>query len=212
MEVNNIALTSEQNSLGCQGTEIDLLACAQAGELDAFNQLVLLYQSEVYNLAYWLVADSQTAEDVTQESFLKAFQHMRQFRGGSFRSWLLRITRNTCLDELRRQKRQPIDQYHSYDGEDGTPGWMGTSGSIQHTVENNELKNTIRSGIQNLHARFSQAVILVDIMTLEYAEAAAILNAPIGTIKSRVARGRMALRSHLTHAHPDGWQRRDSET
>ncbi len=87
--------------------EQQLIAAAQRGSLDAFNELVLAYQDRVYNLAYRILGDPAAAEDVTQEAFIAAYRTLNTFRGGSFLSWLLRTAANRCYDELRRQKRRP---------------------------------------------------------------------------------------------------------
>src|SRR5512139_2161772 len=91
--------------------EEKLIADAAQGDLQAFNELVLLYQNMAYHHAYSLLGDPATAEDATQESFIKAFQAVNRFRGGSFRSWLLKIVTNTSYDILRRSSRhfsQPL--------------------------------------------------------------------------------------------------------
>ena len=76
------------------------------GDLEAFNQLVLILQDKVYHLALYFLGNEQDAEDATQDAFLTAYRKLGTFRGGSFQSWLLRITTNLCLDRLRYQKRR----------------------------------------------------------------------------------------------------------
>lgn len=80
---------------------------AQKNDLDAFNHLVLSYQDSAFSLASWMLNDDALAEDVVQTAFLAAYRHIRHFRGGSFRAWLLKITRNSCIDELQRRIRHP---------------------------------------------------------------------------------------------------------
>ena len=84
-----------------------LIASARKGDVRAFNQLVMLYQSMVYNLAYRILSDPDAAADATQDAFLSAFKAMHKFRGGSFKAWLLRIVTNACYDQLRRKQRRP---------------------------------------------------------------------------------------------------------
>ena len=86
--------------------ETALIADAKKGDVQAYNRLVIHYQELAYNVARRIVGSPQAAEDITQESFIAAYQALNRFRGGSFKSWLLRIVTNTCYDHLRRQKRR----------------------------------------------------------------------------------------------------------
>src|SRR5512146_2992596 len=87
--------------------EAQLIKSAGAGDLEAFNDLVLRHQDLIYNVAYSILGDRDAAEDVAQETFISAFQHIGRFRGGSFRGWLLRITTNACYDVFRSLRRRP---------------------------------------------------------------------------------------------------------
>src|SRR5215468_9660727 len=87
--------------------ELALIRDAQRGDVESFNTLVLHYQSSVYNLAYRLTGEADSAADASQEAFISAYGHLSQFRGGSFKSWLMRIVTNACYDEMRRRKRRP---------------------------------------------------------------------------------------------------------
>ena len=87
--------------------EAALIAAAQKGHLPSFNQLILHYQSLAYNVAYRVMGDNELAADATQDAFIKAFQRLDQYRGGSFKAWLLRIVTNTCYDVLRARRRRP---------------------------------------------------------------------------------------------------------
>src|SRR4030042_2022377 len=87
--------------------ESALISAAQKGDLDSFNTLVLAYQHQVYNLAYRIMGDGASASDATREAFISAWRHIGGFRGGSWKSWLLRIVTNACYDEVRRIKRRP---------------------------------------------------------------------------------------------------------
>jgi RNA polymerase sigma-70 factor, ECF subfamily len=191
----------------CRMTENDLLTSAQQGNLEAFNQLVLEYQQDVYNVAYWIVKDGQTAEDITQDTFLKAYQRIEQFHGGSIRGWLFRVAKNASIDELRRHKRHRIDPLLPVDchcdNENETPHLISDSSSVQHTIENKELYSAISFWIRGLHTNYSIPIILIDIMTMNYEEAASVMNVPIGTIKSRVSRARNYLRKQINHYHND---------
>ena len=88
--------------------ESKLIAAARKGDLEAFNQLVLAYQNLLYTQAYRLLGDGQLADDATQETFIKSYQKLSTYRGGSFKVWLLRIVTNVCYDELRRRRYLPV--------------------------------------------------------------------------------------------------------
>ena len=98
--------------------EAGLIRDAQQGDLNAFNSLVLTHQTVAYNLAYRILGDAAPAADATQEAFLSAFRHLRSYRGGSFRAWVLRIVTNASYDELRRQKRRPAVSLDGMGSED----------------------------------------------------------------------------------------------
>src|SRR5258706_8119229 len=87
--------------------ELALIHEAQRGNVESFNTLVLHHQTNVYNLAYRLTGEPHAAADATQEAFIAAYGHLSSFRGGSFKSWLMRIVTNACYDEMRRRKRRP---------------------------------------------------------------------------------------------------------
>jgi RNA polymerase sigma-70 factor (ECF subfamily) len=175
-----------------------LIASARKGDVRAFNQLVMLYQSMVYNLAYRILSDPDAAADATQDAFLKAYKAMRQFRGGSFKAWLLRIVTNACYDQLRRKQRRPasslddlpVDADHSHYLRDPAK-------QPDAVVEQQELNRAIQAGIMTLP--FEQRVVLVlsDVQGLSYNEIAQATGLSLGTVKSRLSRGRAKLRDHL---------------
>jgi RNA polymerase sigma-70 factor (ECF subfamily) len=171
------------------------------GDLDAFNQLVLSYQPIAYSHAYGLLGDPASAEDATQEAFLHAFQAMRGFRGGSFRAWLLKIVTNAAYDMLRRSGRHPTQPLFPVD-EDGeeveSPAWLADPNpSVQETVEGNEFTKKIYKLLDELPEVYRSVLTLVDVLELDYAEAAQTLNVPLGTIKSRLARARFQMQKKL---------------
>jgi RNA polymerase sigma-70 factor, ECF subfamily len=181
--------------------ETNLIRAALKGDLDAFNQLVLEYQDTVYNQAYYLLNDPAAAEDISQEVFILAFQKLVQYRGGSFRAWLLRITTNACYDEIRRWKRKrqiplvPLDE----DGDEiESPYWLADhSPSIEEMIEREEFVGRIQNLLDEMPLALKSAVMLIDMQEMDYAEAAQALNIPMGTLKSRLVRGRLKLRSLL---------------
>lgn len=181
--------------------ETALINAAQKGDLDAFNRLVLAYQDMVYNQAYRVLGESAAADDASQEAFISAFKHLRSFRGGSFRGWLLRIVTNACYDELRRRKRQPTTALEPQDDagkEIESPRWIADPGELpEETAERAELSRAIQNCIEGLTPEFRVVIALVDVQGLNYAEAAEAISRPIGTVKSRLARARANMRDCL---------------
>lgn len=178
-----------------------LIVAASKGDLEAFNQLVLSYQNLAYNHAYSLMGDPASAEDVTQESFVKAFQGLNSFRGGSFRSWLLRIVTNCAYDILRRSQRHPLQPLfpEDDDGEEleSAPWLADPSASVQDAVEQAELSEELRVMMEQLPETYRNVLTMVDVYQFDYLETAQTLRVPIGTVKSRLARARMQMKEML---------------
>jgi RNA polymerase sigma-70 factor (ECF subfamily) len=182
--------------------EIYLIEEAKKGDLDAFNRLVLAYQTRVYNLAFRILGDEPAAEDTAQTTFLVAYQKLNGFRGGSFIAWLLRIATNQCYDTLRYNKRHPTTQLEPTDDEDDSPespSWMADrSNQPEDTFDRVELDHAIQHCLSALPTEYRAVAILVDVQGLDYDTAAAIIKTPLGTIKSRLARARLRLRECLS--------------
>jgi RNA polymerase sigma-70 factor, ECF subfamily len=179
-----------------------LVQSAQKGDLDSFNRLVLFYQDSVYNLACRILSDSDLASDATQATFISAYRNLSQFRGGSFKAWLMRMVSNNCLDELRRQKRhphialEPINPDNEEEFE--TPAWLkDDSPSPESTLEMKELEKGIQHCLDQLPEEFKIVVLLVDVEGLDYSEASQSIQKPLGTVKSRLARARSKLQECL---------------
>ncbi len=171
------------------------------GDLNSFNKIVLEYQDMVYHQAYRVIGEPDAAEDATQEAFISAYQKLHTYRGGSFKSWLLRIVTNACYDELRRRQRQPVTALKPEDdhGEEiNSPKWMEDPGERpEETVQRSELSEAIQRCLNRLDEKFRTIVVLVDIQGMDYASAAEIIDRPLGTIKSRLARARQSLQECL---------------
>lgn len=184
-----------------QPAETVLINKVVNGNLEAFNQLVLTYQNMAYNHAYAMLGDPTLAEDATQDSFIKAFQGIQSFRGGSFRGWLLKIVTNSAYDILRRAQRHPTQALFPEDenGEElESAKWLADPNtSVQSTVEQSELSKDIYKAIDDLPDVYRSALTLIDLHELDYAEAAQALKIPIGTVKSRLARARLKLKEKL---------------
>lgn len=178
-----------------------LIRKASSGDLHAFNELVLTYQDTVYSHARAVLGNPESAEDAAQESFLKAFQHMPGFRGGSFRSWILKIVTNSAYDMIRRGSRHPTEPLLPEDGngdEIESPAWLADPNtSVQVQVEKKEEVERLYQFLDELPEVFRTVITLVDLYELDYSEAAEILRVPVGTIKSRLARARLRMQAKL---------------
>ncbi|MFC2037323.1 RNA polymerase sigma factor [Chloroflexota bacterium] len=175
-----------------------LIAAAQKGDVPAFNQLVLRYQTMVYNLAYRILSEPDAAADATQDAFLSAYKAMRRFRGGSFKAWLLRIVTNACYDQLRIKQRRPASSLDDLPVEaDHSPYLRDPSHLPDELVERQELNRLIQAGILTLPAEQRAVLVLSDVQGLSYKEIAAATDLSLGTVKSRLSRGRAKLRSYL---------------
>ncbi len=179
-------------------SEAKLIDRAREGELGAFNQLVSLYQDGVYNVAFRLLGSAESAADVTQETFISAFKHLRSFRGGSLRAWLFRIATNAAYDMIRKMRSRPAE---SLDAWQDTPAGSSPIDRRGPTPEGEairgELLDQVKKGLLTLPAEQRVVVVLIDVQGLSYEEAATATSASLGTIKSRLSRGRSHLRKHL---------------
>ena len=179
--------------------EPDLIARSQDGDVQAFNLLVERYQNRLYGLSYRMLNDADAAADATQDSFLSAFRNIRRYRGGSFVAWLLRIATNTCYDQLRARKRRPQTSLDAFDPEvDDAPRQFTDPGEApdERTVRD-ELAREIERQLQTLPDDQRLAVVLSDIQGYSYDEISTVTGWPLGTVKSRLSRGRMHLRDAL---------------
>jgi RNA polymerase sigma-70 factor, ECF subfamily len=188
------------NAFTAQNEE-KLIENAARGDLQAFNELVLIHQNMAFHHAYSLLGDPAAAEDAAQESFIKAFQAVNRFRGGSFRSWLLRIVTNTAYDMLRQSARhsaQPLFPEDENGEEIESPAWTSDpTASVQEAVERDETAKEIYSKLEELPVAYRSVLTLVDLYEMDYEEAAQTLNVPLGTVKSRLARARLQMQQKL---------------
>ena len=173
-----------------------LITRSRQGDLDAFNQLVVRYQDLVFSVILRMVRNHASAEDITQDAFISAFRNIGRMRGVNFRAWMLRIARNATYDEIRRLNRRPED---SIDEQIITLG--ETLASDEESPEDRAMRRdlgmSINRGLGELQPDQRMAVVLVDLEGLAYEEAADAMEVSIGTVKSRLNRGRRRLREWL---------------
>jgi len=180
-----------------------LIASARKGDARAFNQLILFYQGMVYNVAYRILADADAASDATQDAFLSAFKAIRKFRGGSFKAWLLRIVTNACYDQLRLKQRRPTSSLDDLTAEtDYLYHLRDPAEQPGEFAERQELNRAIQAGVKTLPMDQRIVLVLSDIQGLSYQEIVEATGLSLGTVKSRLSRGRAKLRDYL-------WQQRE---
>lgn len=186
--------------------ELLLINLSQKGDVNAFNQLVLKYQRATYNVVLRMLGDRDAAADVTQDTFIAAFRAIQSFRGGpSFRAWLLRIASNQACDYWRRDNRHPQDSLDAIldDDEPHDSGLLNAlvtrdqASNPEEFLLNHELQELLQKGIQELPLDQRVAVILCDVQGLTYEEIATSTQTNLGTVRSRIARGRKRLRDYL---------------
>ena len=181
-------------------TENEIITRCKRGDREAFNELVLKYQTQVFNIAYGMLSDYDDASDAAQEVFIKVYRSIASFRGqSSFTTWLYRICANVCNDALRKRQRRGVNV--SIDAEEDEKGAAAELASEMPTpeesVEMSERQRAVREAIASLSDEYREVIVLADIRGLSYDETADVLNCPVGTVKSRLNRARAALRKKL---------------
>jgi len=180
--------------------EATLIERSRGGDLEAFNALVAAYQDQVYNLCLRMLGSQQPAEDVTQETFISAYRNVAHMRGPSVKSWLLRIAANACIDELRRRQRHPqlsLDSRRDDDETDSSFDVPDSAPGPEQVAVRVELRQALEAELLELPVDQRLAVVLCDIEGLAYEEIAFAMGTSVGTVKSRISRGRSRLRSAL---------------
>lgn len=200
--MTNDFLRLEQAWECAEQNEITLVRSAQSGNLEAFNALVLKYQDVMYRTALRILGQDALAEDVTQNAFISAFQHIIDFRGGSLKAWFMRILVNQCYDDIRHMQRTSAISLNESLTDDGENESLYTrlkvqAPSVEECVEASERNEYIQGCLNKLPSNYRIILVLVDMDEMCYSEASTILRIPIGTVKSRLARARLYLRREL---------------
>jgi RNA polymerase sigma-70 factor (ECF subfamily) len=172
------------------------VAAALDGHLEAFNQLVELYQDYLYAMAVRIVRERDLAEDAVQDAFFSAYRNLERFSGPSFRGWLTRITLNAAKDILRRRRRRPADPYPEWEDDSWQPPAPGAEGPEQVTLLSQQ-RAALAQAMAGITDDQRTAIILFDVEGYDYAEIAKLTGVSVGTVKSRIHRGRMTLRERL---------------
>ena len=179
-----------------QRRDISLLERARDGDLEAFNDLVTLYQDQLFALVVRMVPDRDQASDAVQEAFFSAYRNLTSFRGGSVKSWLNRICVNAAMDQQRAKKRRPVQPYPELDDETWQPP-AGIEADPERTALDGERTRILGRALAAITDDQRAAIVLYDVEGYDYAEIAEMTGVSLGTVKSRIHRGRLALRGLL---------------
>ena len=158
-----------------------------------FEQIVLPYLPAAYNLARWLVHNDQDAEDVVQEAYLRAFKYFGGYRGGEGRTWLLTIVRNTSYSWLQRNRARELTDSVDETEEEVAIDFSNPESQLLENIE----ARMVREALAELPVEFREVMVMRELEELSYKEIATIADLPIGTVMSRLARGRKRLQSLL---------------
>ncbi len=165
--------------------EPEVVSRARRGDLEAFEELVRSCQAPIYRFVLRIVREPATAEDVTQEAFLRAYRMLPRFRGeAKFTTWLYRIARNAAVDSMRRGAHQRR---------------LAERAEPQVPVDDPALRMTIAAAVEGLSPHLREAFVVIEVVGLTYREAAVVLGVPTGTLKSRMHAARKALMEVLAH-------------
>jgi len=177
--------------------EQDLISSSREGDVQAFNDLVERYERLVYNVVLRMMGDSAAAEDVTQDTFVSAYKAIGKFRGGSFKAWLLRIATNNCRDRFRSAHRSRSISLDALMLQSESPSLADDSESPEDYALRRELGQALNEGLRSLPQDQRLIVVLCDIQELSYEEASEAAGCSLGTVKSRLNRGRTRLRDFM---------------
>jgi RNA polymerase sigma-70 factor (ECF subfamily) len=180
-----------------QGVDAALVEEASRGRLEAFNELVARHQDHLFALVYRLVPDRDQAADAVQEAFFSAYRNLHSFRGGSVRSWLSRIAINAAMDLQRATRRRPSQPYPEYEDESWQPPAAADVEPEAKALAAERSKALARA-LAALPFEQRNCIVLFDVEGYDYAEIATIMRVEVGTVKSRIHRGRLALRKALS--------------
>jgi RNA polymerase sigma-70 factor (ECF subfamily) len=172
------------------------VAEALAGELAAFDRLVELYQDYLHAMTMRIVRDRDAAEDAVQEAFFSAYRNLGRFSGPSFRAWLTRIALNAAKDILRKRKRRPAEPYPEWEDESWQPPAPDSDGPEQMSLVSQQRAALARA-METVTDDQRTAIVLFDVQGYDYAEIAGLTGVSVGTVKSRIHRGRLTLREQL---------------
>ncbi|MFZ4618911.1 MAG: RNA polymerase sigma factor [Bacteroidota bacterium] len=177
-----------------QKSDDSLIMLFQSGEKEVFRYLVERYQEKVRNIIFSIFNDADHVDDIAQEVFIKVYQALQNFRfESSFYTWIYRITVNKCRDELRKKK---VKRFFSFNSFEKTTN-MKIENMATTTFDDENMRGVIEESLKKLPEKFRMPIILKDIDGMSYDEIAEVLECEVGTVKSRLSRGRTMLKEIL---------------
>jgi RNA polymerase sigma-70 factor, ECF subfamily len=200
-ELGEVALAAKSISVN-SATELEFIERLKSGEAKAFDEFVIRYSANVFSLLIRLTKDEEEARDLTQDTFLSALKAIKNFRGDAdLKTWLYRIAVNESRNRFRWWKRRNRSSTISLDAEDvfgNTTETADLGENPEVATLRRERERALRQALSELSANFREVIVLRDIEGLSYEEVADALETNVGTIKSRIARGREELRKKLS--------------
>ena len=173
-----------------------------SAKLSRFDEAILPHLDAAYNLARWLMRNDADADDAVQDACLRALRFIGGLRGGDGRVWLLAIVRNTCYSRLKRAKTRGVesefdDEIHSTEAEAANP-----EANPEGLLERSRDSAALRQALEDLPEEFREVIVMRELEGMAYKEIAEVAEVPIGTVMSRLARGRKRLQQQLSAAPP----------
>ena len=181
--------------------DLAIVQKVQAGDVDAFDELILKYRERIYSVVYNLTSNREDASDLTQDAFIKAFQSVGRFKGNSsFFTWLYRIALNTTLTHLRKNKLRRFFSFEKMNDEDHSAGFIDALVTDSDSDKNalmNELQEKLNDAFQKLSLKHRTVITLYEIDGLSHKEISDIVGTSVGTVRSRLHYAKQFLQSEL---------------
>lgn len=190
---------SKEKQINSAPSDEDLILQFQNGNVYAFEQIVTRYKDQLVNFAYRFLGDLEDAEDIVQETFLRVFRKKNAYKNvAKFSTWIYTITGNLAKTELRKRKRRKLLSISTLGFEDKDFELPDTKKGPEENVDDLLKDTVIQKAINRLPEKFKEVIIFRDLQELSYEEISTIVKIPLGTVKSRVNRGRLKLQELLT--------------
>lgn len=178
-----------------------LIEKSQNGDIESFEKLIEKYQVIAFNIAYRMVGNREDASDMAQDALIKVYKSLKNFRGdSSFSTWIYRIVTNTCIDAIRKMKKiQTYSLDKEYESENGNYSFEIADNKYlpERLYEIKEKKELVQAALNKMAEKYRTVLVLRDIQGFSYEEISEITQNPVGTVKSRISRGRLLLKEIL---------------